>query len=86
MSDKYSKGFSREGLAELWSSVSNFKKAVWTLFGPYSKRGLNTLKFHLLYRLMNDLELFITVLVLSTSPKGQFNFIVKQAYVSTSKR
>lgn len=42
------------------------------------------MKFHLVDELVDDLQLFGTNKVLSASPYHHFNFIVKQAYGSTS--
>lgn len=48
-------------------------------------RGVITLKCHLLDHLLDDLERFGTVLVLSASPYAHFNLTVKQSYASTCK-
>lgn len=86
MSDNNSNGWSTEDLEELRSTVLLFKKQVWALFGPHCDRGLNTLKFHLLDHLVDDLQRFGTIRVLSASPYEQFNLIVKQSYSGTLKR
>lgn len=56
-------------------------------FGPRStmQRALNTLKYHLLGKLMDHLERFGTVAVLSDSQFEKFNFIVMEAYENISK-
>ena len=68
------------------STIVDFKKQVWTLFRPHCERGLNTLKFHLLDHLVDDLQRFGSIHILSASPYEHFNLIVKQAYSGTSKR
>jgi len=86
LSNNYSTGCSTRKMEELMVSIHTFKSAVWRLFGPHCENGLNTLKFHLLDHLVDELARFGTVLVLSASPYEHFNLIVKQSYASTSKR
>lgn len=86
MSDNYSNGWSDAELQDLRSTVLTFKKQVWSLFGPHCDRGLNTLKFHLLDHLVDDLQRFGTVRVLSASPYEHYNVVIKQSYSGTSKR
>ena len=86
MSNNNGNGWSTGELQDLRSAVHLFKEHVWTLFGPHCDRGLNTLKFHLLDHLVDDLERFGTIHVLNASPYEHFNLIVKQSYAGTSKR
>lgn len=65
--------------------MHNFKKAVQKFLVPFSEGELNTLKLHLLDHFLNELKRFGTIQFLRDSPYEYFNFIVKQAYVSTSK-
>lgn len=58
------------------SQYTTAKKAIWKLFGPHCKFGLDTLKFHLLDNLMNYLELFGTIQVPCASLYELFNFIL----------
>lgn len=86
MTDNFHNGWSSSDLDNIRVSISTFKHAFWTLFGPHCSHGLNTLKFHLLDHLVDDLERFGSIHVLSESLYEHFNYIVKQAYNSTSKR
>lgn len=86
MSDNDSMGWCTKDLQSMRTKVLEFKAKVWNLFRPHCKPGLNTLKFHLLDHLVDDLERFGTIRVLSASPYENFNLIVKQAYSGTSKR
>lgn len=87
MSDNHSKGWSSENLVEMQSSLYNFKTVFWPLFVPHCEHDLNTLKFHLLDHLVYELERFGTGSgsFFSASPYEHFNFILEQAYGSTSK-
>lgn len=76
MSYIQSKQLSSDYLAGMRSSVYHFKKAVSPLFCLYCDRGLNTLKFHRPYHLLDYLERFSTVSVLSTSQYEHLNLLL----------
>lgn len=86
MAYNYSKGWSTKDLDDMSHYISTFKKAVWALIRPHCDHGLTTLKFHLLDYHFAYLEHFWTMHVQSPSPYEHYNFVVKQAYNSTSKR
>lgn len=82
MSNNNLQGLSTGNLEEMRFYVYNFEKEVQKLFGARSEGGLNTLKFHLRDHLIDDVNRFGTVLVLSASPYEHFNLIVEQAYAT----
>lgn len=86
MSQNYSYGWSTKGQSVMPKSVSTFKNSVWALFGAHCDNGQNILKLHLLDHHVDYLERFRTVHVLSASPYEPYNFVMKKAYGSTSKR
>lgn len=57
---------------------------IWKLFGPQCDRRLNTMTFNLQDDLVNDLERFGTILVISASPYKHFDFVVSQDYMCDS--
>lgn len=66
--DNYSRGWSTDDADALRSKVWGFTTSFWGLLGPHCDNGLNTFKFHLLDHLVDDLDRFDTVSVLSAFP------------------
>lgn len=50
------------------------------------QQGLKILSFHLLDHIVDDLDRFGTILLLSASMYDHFDLIIKQSYACTSKR
>lgn len=55
MSEILSKGWSEMDFDDTRLSVCTFKKAVLDLFCPHCEHGLNTLKSHILYHLVEEM-------------------------------
>lgn len=65
ISNNYSTWWSKDDVEEMSSSIRQFKKSMWRLFSSHCEQRLNTLKFHLLDHLVDDLDRFGAFLVLA---------------------
>lgn len=79
-------GISYIELRKIEALVRRLKKECKRLFDPYVKKGLYTLKFHLLDHLVEDLGKYGSLDYLNGGPYEYFNAVVKQHYRDTSKR
>lgn len=66
LSHNYSKGVSTNDVDGMRSFVKEFKTTVWRLFGPKIYQSFSTLNFHLLGLMFDFLDLFGTLLLLSS--------------------
>lgn len=62
------------------------KELIISTFVPHCDNGIYTLKLHLLYHVVEDIETTDNMAILDASPYEHFNVFIKQSYRSTSKR
>jgi hypothetical protein len=84
--DNFGNGWTADDRKTLRDSIHVFKKLVSSVFRPHFENSILTLKFHLLDHVVDDLERFGSIKVLSASPFEHFNLNIKQAYAKTSRR
>ena len=86
MSDNNGLGWSTEALSNVQQTVASFKYQMTSLFHDCSPTGIATLKFHLLDHIIQDLQRFGSIRMLTASPFEHFNVHIKSAHASTSGR